>query len=169
MLVCSPNVQAYGHPIAAKMPLIPYCPKSLYYMAVILRCLDTTARLHGYGAGFKLLMTLYNERWRLFLKCASEMGQIISVQLSLRCWKLVPMLCFPWQPNVQLHGAWSFSLFMISERATFLRAFWKDLHNKTTAVLMLRIWPRTVFSLTTTIQRDDIPMNIFSLLTSCED
>lgn len=92
MLVCSPNVQAYGHPIAAKMPLIPYCPKSLYCMAVILRCLDTTARLHGYGAGFKLLMTLYNERWRLFLKCASEMGQIISVQLSLHCWKLVPML-----------------------------------------------------------------------------
>lgn len=32
-------------------------------------------------------------------------------------------LSFPWQPNVQLHGAWSFSLFMISERATFLRAF----------------------------------------------
>lgn len=32
-------------------------------------------------------------------------------------------LSFPWQPNVQLHVAWSFSLFMISERATFLRAF----------------------------------------------
>lgn len=60
--------------------------------AFIPRCLDGTACLHHYATGFKLLMILYHERWRLFLKCATEMGQIISAQISLHCCNLVPML-----------------------------------------------------------------------------
>ena len=53
---------------------------------------DGTACLYHYATGFKLLMTLFYERRRLFLKCATAMGQIISVHISLHCCNLVAML-----------------------------------------------------------------------------
>lgn len=63
----------------------PVLPQEL----ILYGCHSKMSRYHCASprlcVSFKLLMTLYNERWRLFLKCASEMGQIISVQLSLRC------------------------------------------------------------------------------------
>lgn len=73
-------------------------------------CLDGTACLHYYTTVFKLLMTLRHERVRLFFKCAREMGQIISVRISLHCCNLLQYQCsqFCWQPNVRLHAAESF-------------------------------------------------------------
>lgn len=66
--------------------------KIILCAAVILWCFNGLACFHHYATSFKLLMTLYHGRLRLFLTSAREMEQIISAQISLHHCNLVAML-----------------------------------------------------------------------------
>jgi len=76
----SPNVQAYGHPVAAWMPLKLLCPESLYCMWLAL-C-DAVMVLHHHNTGFKLLMTLYHERQIISQMCKGDEADYLHADIS---------------------------------------------------------------------------------------